>query len=63
MTKTMRVVFFDNDTDKALLKSSIAALESDVLKVRYQFSVVYDDTSKTTTLKFWRRPAGGFDEN
>ena len=61
MGKVRQVVFFDGETDKRLLAASIAALEGDALKVRYDYSVVYDDTAKTTTLKFWTRPTGGWD--
>lgn len=60
MGKVRQVVFFDGETDKRLLAASIAALEGDALKARYDYTVVYDDEAKTTTLRFWTRPTGGF---
>jgi len=56
--KKMRVVFHEGETDKRLLEASVKALESDVLKARFHFTIEHDDTAKTTTLWFWRRNGG-----
>lgn len=57
-----RVVFGTDDSDNRLLKASIAALDSDVLKARFDYTVEFDEETGKTTLYFWRRPTGGFDE-
>lgn len=51
----MRVIFFDHEEDKKLLAASVKALESDILAARFQFTVEHDDSTKQTTLWFWRR--------
>ena len=54
----MRVIFHEGEEDKRLLQASVKALESEVLKTRFSFTVEHDDTNKTTTLWFWRRNGG-----
>ena len=56
-----RIVFGDSETDKRLLTATIEALNSDVLKVRYDYTVECDDSTGKMTLFFWRRATGGFD--
>lgn len=55
------VPFGDSDTDKRLLKSMIDALNSEVLKVRYDYTVECDVSTGKMTLFFWQRITGGFD--
>jgi hypothetical protein len=56
-----RITFGDSDTDKRLLKAAIDALNNDVLKARYDYTVECDDSTGKVTLYFWQRPTGGFD--
>ena len=55
-----RIIFGDSDTDKRLLKASIDALNSDVLKIRYDYTVECDDSTGKMTLYFWQRQTGGW---
>lgn len=57
-----RIVFGDGETDKRLLKASIDALNSEALKVRYDYTVECDDSTGKMTLSFWQRPTGGWNE-
>lgn len=57
--KRMKVVFFDNEQDKRLLASQIAALEDPVLKARFDYTIEQDVEAKTTTLWFWHRRKEG----
>ena len=54
-----RVVFGDTASDKRLLVASIKALEDDILKVRFEYSIEYDDSTGKTTLWFWHRRKEG----
>ncbi len=57
-----RIIFGDSETDKRLLTAAIAALNDDILKARYDYTVECDDSTGKVTLYFWQRPSGGFDE-
>jgi hypothetical protein len=58
--KKMKVVFGDSESDMNLLTASVKALESEVLKARFDFTVQFDDSTSKTTLWFWRRATGGW---
>lgn len=49
------VVFGQTESDKRLLASAIKALEDDILKARFDFTVEFDESTGKTTLWFWRR--------
>ena len=59
--KVFTIVFANSPSDNALLKASVAALNSDVLSARYGHACEYDSSTEKTTLKWWRLPSGGFD--
>lgn len=54
-----RIIFGDTASDKRLLAASIKALEDDILKVRFEYSIEYDDSTNKTTLFFWHRRKEG----
>lgn len=63
MGKKFSIVFKTDEADQRLMKASISALESEVMVVRFGHTVEYDDSTETFTLKWWRKPEGGFDAN
>ncbi len=54
-----RVVFGDTASDKRLLAASIKALEDEILKARFEYTVEFDDSTNKTTLWFWQRRKEG----
>lgn len=58
--RRFHIVFSNSETDKRLLEASISALSSEVLSARYGHTVIYDDSTKKTTLEWWRLPTGGW---
>lgn len=53
------VVFGTTEEDRRLLAAAIKALEDDILKARFEFTLECDDSTGKKTLWFWHRRKEG----
>lgn len=60
--KKFTIVFANTEEDQRLFNSSVKALSSDALSLRYAYSVSHDTSTEKTTLTWWRKPTGGWNE-